>query len=66
MKKKKLDKKLMLNAKSIANLNHQEMTETKGMSALWVCTESCSALWVCCDTRTVPKVEYLPPTKDKV
>ena len=49
MKKKKLEKKLMLKIEKIANLNHHEMRETKGMTALIVCSESCSALDICCD-----------------
>jgi hypothetical protein len=65
MKKKKLTKKLKLNIEKISNLNHQEMKETKGMSAIFVCTESCSALFVCCDPKTNPIEENREREKDQ-
>jgi hypothetical protein len=53
----------MLKIEKIANLNHQEMRETKGMTALGVCSLSCSALAICCDTKTIPLVENKMPAK---
>ena len=52
--KKKIEKKLLLRIEKIANLSPQEMRETRGMTALDVCTLSCSALDICCNTKTIP------------
>jgi natural product precursor len=48
--KKKFEKKLVLNKKTISNLEHKEMNDIRGGSVIIVCTNSCSVLIICCDT----------------
>lgn len=64
MKKNKLTKKLVLNKKTVSNLQDEEMNLIRGASVLFLCTESCSVLVNCCDPtsiRTCP-----PPTEKAI
>lgn len=48
--KKSFEKKLVLNKKTITNLEQKEMNDVRGGSWVYVCTESCSYVYICCDT----------------
>ena len=57
MKSKKFDKKLVLNKKTVAHLNNEEMVAANGgiilspmPTCVWICTETCSCLLSVCDT----------------
>ncbi len=55
--KKKFEKKLALNKKTISNLNKSDMTEVLGGSAIiksCLCSESCSLIMYCCGPTTDP------------
>jgi natural product precursor len=49
--KKKFEKKLTLNKKTISNLEHKEMEDIRGGSIIFVCSDSCSIIFVCCDSQ---------------
>lgn len=48
--KKSFEKKLVLNKKTITNLEQKEMNDVRGGSIIDVCTNSCSIIIICCDT----------------
>ncbi len=59
--KKKFEKKLVLNKKTIAHLGNEEMNLIYGGSFLILtcgCSESCSLVWYCCGTE--PRAEGEP------
>jgi natural product precursor len=48
--KKRFEKKLQLNKKTISNLGQQQMNEIKGGSVVYACTQSCTINFICCDS----------------
>ncbi len=55
--KKKFEKKLALNKKTISNLTNSEMSEVNGGTLIirsCNCSESCSVIYYCCGPTTYP------------
>ncbi len=63
--RKKLTKKLVLNKKTISNLDREEMNSARGASFFIPCSDSCSVIFVCCDPTTNPQLFDLGPNLDQ-
>lgn len=48
--KKRFKKKLVLNKKTVTNLEHKDMDDVRGGSVVYICSQSCSIIYFCCDT----------------
>jgi natural product precursor len=48
--KKKFGKKLVLNKKTITNLEQKDMNDIRGGSWVYICSDSCSYVYFCCET----------------
>lgn len=63
--RKKLTKKLVLNKKTISNLDREEMNSARGASVIYICSESCSVIYICCDPTKDPQLFDQEPNPDQ-
>ena len=63
--KKKFAGKLILNKKTVTNLNANDMNLIRGASFVVICSDSCSFVKICCDTKTNPIEENRDQAKDQ-